>query len=372
MIDLGIGEPNPSSLPLKELRQASAHRLGLQDTSCLQYGPEEGSLSFREALAGFLSRHYKSPVRAEELLITAGASHALDLILSRLCEPGDVVWIEDPTYFFALDVFRDRDVRLVAILTDDQGLDLQAVERRLAIGAPRLLYTIPVFHNPLGVTLSSLRRRRLLELARQQGFLVVADEVYQLTGDPLLTPPPLRTVDSEVVLSLGSFSKILGPGVRLGWIEGPPALLARLRDAGVLRSGGGVSPVMAAVLESAIRLGLQDAHLSRIRALYARQRAHAISLLRRSLPPEVRFTAPDGGYYVWLVLPGHVDTTALAEEAAKLGVAFRPGPVFSLQQRFANCLRLCFTYYDEATFTTAIERLASLLRPVVSRELAHL
>ncbi|ONI78112.1 hypothetical protein ALI144C_30800 [Actinosynnema sp. ALI-1.44] len=362
VIDLGIGEPDPAALPLGQLRQAAAHRLSNADTAPLRYGPEEGSASFRAMLAEFLTRCCRVPVHADHLMITAGASHALDLVLSRLCRPGDAVFVEDPTYMFALDIFRDRPVRLVSVRVDEHGLDVDDLERMLAVEAPRLVYTIPVFHNPTGVTLSVQRRRRLMELAVEHDFLVVADEVYQLTGERDATPPPLRTVNGERVLSLGSFSKILGPGIRLGWIEAAPHHVARLRDAGVLHSGGGASPLMAAILESLIDLGFQDRFLGDLWEIYRARRLHLVDVLRGVLPAEVRFTTPQGGYYIWLELPSRIDIMTLSTQAAAYGVGFRPGPLFSRRDEFTSHLRVSFSFYNEERLSLAGERLGALLR----------
>lgn len=363
-IDLAVGEPDPSLLPAAQLQKAALHRLATPEISHLRYGPEEGSASFRELLADFLTRNYMSHVHSSNLLITAGASHALDLVIGRLCRPGDTVFVEDPTYFFALDIFRDRHVRLVPVPTDADGLDVDVLEEMLAVEVPRLIYTIPVFSNPTGVTLGAHQRGRLIELAHRFGFLIVADEVYHLIGDSRTTPPPMRSLDGTHVLSLGSFSKIFGPGVRLGWIEGPRDQLACLLQDGALRSGGGVAPVMSAIVESAIALGLQDAYLQTVRQEYAARRGHVVERLRRALPQEIAFTPPGGGFYIWLELPEHVDTRTLAVDARAKGVGFRPGASCSCRQSFANCMRLCFTNHDQAHLSVAVDRLGALLRRV--------
>jgi DNA-binding transcriptional MocR family regulator len=360
LIDLGIGAPDPALLPRALLRDAAVAALET-GTRCLEYGPEQGAVSLREALAELLTRHYRRPVVAAELLITNGASHGLDLALGLFTSPGDLVVIEAPTYFFGLDVLRDRRVRLLPAPVDTEGIDPEALAARLAGETPALIYTIPAFQNPTGVTLSPPRRRRLVELAAAYGCPVVADEVYQLVVEAGRVPPPMRAYDPERVLSLGSFSKILGPGVRLGWVECAPRYLAALRDNGVLRSGGGASPMTGAIVTAAIRNGGQDRHLATLREVYDRRRRHAVRELSRILPGEVRVDYPEGGYYVWLRLPPRVDARALQAEAVAAGVSFRPGPVFSPDGSFASCLRLCFTYYDEPRLTVAIERLGTVI-----------
>jgi 2-aminoadipate transaminase len=349
-------------MPLAELCQAAAHRLPIADPSCYAYGPEQGGAEFRADLADFLTRHYGVPVQAGELLITAGASHALDLVLTRLCRPGDTIFVEDPTYFFALGIFADRHLRVVPVPTDPAGIDVDALELMLRTKVPRLLYTIPVFHNPTGVTLPEERRRRLAGLATEFGFLIVADEVYQLTGDLAAAPAPLRTFGPGQVLSLGSFSKILAPGIRLGWVEGPPDEINALQDCGVLRSGGGVAPVMCAIVSSAIQLGLQDSFLERACRIYSSRRQHMISCLSRELPAGVRFQVPHGGFYIWLELPASSDAVAMLAAGEASGVSFRAGPSFSPGQNFRNFMRLCFVFNEEKKLTDGVVRLAELIR----------
>ncbi|MFG1698436.1 PLP-dependent aminotransferase family protein [Nonomuraea sp. NPDC049309] len=362
VIDLGIGEPQPRLLPLDSFRQAAAHRLALPGNDYLQYAPEQGWGSLRGEIARFLTGWTPHPVEPDELLITAGASHGLDLVLSRCTRPGDTIVVEDPTYFFALEVFRDRGLRVLGVPIDGDGLDVDALDELLSTERPRLLYTVPVCNNPTGVTLSPGRRARLAGLAARHDLLIVADEVYHLLGDAGPAVPSLRAAAPDRVLSLGSFSKIFAPGLRLGWIHASRERLAHLLQDGELRSAGGASPVAGAVMESALALGLQDRFLKEIRELYAARRRHMVRLLAATLPPEVTFEPPDGGYYVWLRLPGHVDTAALLPAAAQAGVAYRPGSLCSWRGGHACCMRLCFVHYDEPDLTEGCERLAAFLR----------
>ncbi len=369
IVDLGIGHAEDIVLPLEELKNAANHRLSLPDKAFLQYGPEEGSLSFRTKLAGFLSKHYKTLVCEKNLLITAGASHGLDLILNKLGRAGDTVFVEDPTYFFALDIFRDRKVNVVPIATDQDGLDIDALESQLKLHKPAFLYTIPMFQNPTGAILPAERRRRLVELARRHDFLIIADEVYQLLGNQNELPLPLPYFDDERVLSLGSFSKILGPGIRIGWIQCSSKHIEILRSCGVLLSGG-VSPLTAAILESAIELGIQDQYLSQIRSLYDSRRIFMTSLLGQTLPEEVTFVPPKGGFFIWLTLPRGLDAARLSQEAVSMNINFKPGSACSCRQNFSNCLRLCFTFYGEEKLLFACERLSKLLQIHIERESA--
>ena len=191
MIDFGVGQPSLSLLPLAALRQAAEHRLSQGDSSLLQYGAEQGDGYFRFRLAQFLAQRYDLPVEADHLLVTSGASQALDLICTRFTQPGDTIFVEEPTYFLALLIFRDYRLNIVGIPMDENGLVIEALEEKLTQHRPVFLYTIPAFHNPSAVTLSAERRERLVSLSQEHGFLVVADEVYQMLDYTVKPPPPL-------------------------------------------------------------------------------------------------------------------------------------------------------------------------------------
>ncbi|MDF5722906.1 MAG: PLP-dependent aminotransferase family protein [Rhizonema sp. PD37] len=361
-IDLGIGRPDFRLLPLAELQQAAAHRCSLADTTCLQYASEaSGSPSLRGHLADFLIRHYGSVVRPERLFITAGASHGLDLISGRFAQPGDTVFVEAPTYFLALKLFQARNLRIVSVPTDAEGVDVVALEHLLEVEKPAFLYTIPIHHNPTSVTLSVARRRKLVELAEKHEFFIVADEVYQLLNYEGETPIPFAALDNSRVFSLGSFSKILGPGLRLGWIETEPEHFSILSQCGVIQSGGGINPFTSAIVESAITLGLQDAYLARIREVYRHRCAHMIQVLDDVLPRTVSFTKPKGGFFLWLKLPQSINSNDLLTEAHAFKIGFRPGTLFSPEKDFTNFLRISFTYYNETELEWGCKQLGHLL-----------
>ena len=360
-IDLGIGRPDLSLLPLEELREAATHRFSLGDATCLQYTPIAGNPSLREHLANFLTHHYQNRVAPEHLFLTAGASHGLDLISGQIAQPGDTIFIEAPTYFLALKVFQSRHLHIVSVPTDSEGIDVVALEKLLEVEKPAFLYTIPTHHNPTGVTLSVERRGKLIELAKKYGFFIVADEVYQLLNYSGQAPPRLATFDDRQVFSLGSFSKILSPGVRLGWIETAPEHFPKLGQCGVFQSGGGVSPFISAMIESAIVLGLQDAYLDRVRTIYAQRCAHMMQVLDGVLPKSVDFVHPTGGFFVWMELPECIDSNQLLAEAHDFNIKFRPGTLFSQGGEFKNFLRLCFAYYNEGELEWACKQLGRLL-----------
>lgn len=201
-----------SELPLETLRIAAEHALSTGNTAILQYGADNGDGYFRQTLSLFLSRRYKSEVDLDSLMITAGASQALDLICTRFTKEGDTIFVEEPTYFLALLIFRDHGLNAVGIPIDEHGMRVDALEQALVQHRPVMLYTIPTFQNPSAVTMSPERRAQLVALSEQHDFLIVADEVYHLLDFGGLLPPPFASwVESGRVLSLGSFSKICAP-----------------------------------------------------------------------------------------------------------------------------------------------------------------
>jgi 2-aminoadipate transaminase len=377
-IDLALGHPSPSLLPLELLRKAAA-RLRLEDRSCLQYGYEQGDLRFRTRLARFLSWAYAPPaggrpqadgalrvshtaeVSAEELFVSGGVSQALDLICSLFTRPGDLVLVEEPSYFLALRIFADHGLRVEGLATDRHGLLPEALQERLRRSRPAMLYTVPTHHNPAGATLPADRRERILRLCREHGVLLVADEVYHLLTFSGAPPPPFGSFSGRGgVLSLGSFSKILAPGLRLGWIQGAPPLLRRLSTCGFLDSGGGLAPFTSAVVGSLLERGAQEKHLRKLRRVYgSRARALAAACAKLLEVPEGH---PAGGFFLWVRLPGIADTEALLSEARAAGVSFAPGSRFSTLGGQRDFLRLSFSYYGQPQLEEGVARLAEAVR----------
>jgi DNA-binding transcriptional MocR family regulator len=362
MIDLALGHPSPSLLPLETIRRAATHRLGADFTPYLQYGYEQGDGYFRRTLAEFLSRHYNLSVSADQLFISGGVSQALDLLCTLCTKPGDTVFVEEPTYFLALRIFSDHRLRLVSIPTDDQGLVVEAVEEKLKSIQPVFLYTVPTHQNPSGATLSPERRHRLVELSRERDFLIIADEVYHLLTYDGQAPTPMAGFLSDgTVLSLGSFSKILAPGLRLGWVQAPARLLRPLLECGTLDSGGGLNPFTSALVRSAIELGLQDAHLEQLRREYGKRLEAMKSALKTHLPGRVEFSPPRGGFFFWLRMLEGNDSTVLLSAARRKKTCFVPGSAFSGTGQLGDRLRLSFSYHPAEVLEEGVKRLAESL-----------
>ncbi len=361
-IDLSIGQPGTSLLPLASLTQAAERCLTQGNSFILAYGAEQGNWYFHNALAGFLSEQYKLSVNPDHLFTTTGISQGLDFICRLFTRPGDTIFIEKPTYSLALGIFADHRLNVVGLPMDGEGLIIEALEEELAHQTPVFLYTIPTFHNPTGCTLSATRRKKLVQLSQEYNFLIAADEVYQLLA--YKGTPPLsmaKYIEAATVLSLGSFSKILAPGLRLGWIQTHPDLMNRLATNGLIYSGGGLNPFTSAIVQSAIELGLQEKQLSYLKEVYLQRKNALNSALRENLPDSVSFVDPGGGFFTWLQLPQHVDAEKLLPEAHKHDVSFAPGSFFSPRRDLKNYLRLSFAYYEEPELVEGAKRLAAVI-----------
>ena len=361
-IDLSIGQPGTSLLPLAALAQAAEHCLTRDNSYILAYGAEQGNWYFHNALAGFLSEQYKFSVDPDHLFTTTGISQGLDFICGLFTQPGDTIFVENPTYSLALGIFADHHLNLVGLPMDKEGLIIEALEEKLAHQTPVLLYTIPTFHNPTGRTLSAPRRKKLVQLSQEYNFLIAADEVYQLLA--YKGTPPLsmaKYTETATVLSLGSFSKILAPGLRLGWIQTHPELMKKLTTNGMVYSGGGLNPFTSAIVQSAIELGLQEKQLAHLKEVYLQRKNALNTSLRSNLPDSVSFVEPDGGFFTWLQLPQRVDTEKLIPAAHKHDVSFAPGSFFSPQRDLKNYMRLSFAYYEAPELEEGAKRLAAVI-----------
>ncbi|MBW2431429.1 MAG: PLP-dependent aminotransferase family protein [Deltaproteobacteria bacterium] len=363
VIEFGAGQPSPRLLPLKLLREAAANRLGNDDASYLAYGAEQGDGFFRLELANFLSDHYQIRVESDNLFITGGASQGLDLICTLLSRPGDTIFVEEPSYFLALRIFADHGLNIVSLPMDDRGLIIEALEQKLSLHTPAFLYTIPTFHNPSSVTLAADRRNRLVQLSRQHNLVIVADEVYHLLNYAAAAPPPLAShIESIPVISLGSFSKIMAPGLRLGWIQAGAKLMNRLSGCGLVDSGGGLNPFTSGVMRSAIELGLLEKQLTDLKAVYKKRKIALSKVLMDLLPTSVRFNEPDGGFFIWLEFDDDIDAAQMLPAARKSKVGFLPGVRFSSQKGLKNYARLSFAYYDVPELEEGAKLLAKVVR----------
>jgi DNA-binding transcriptional MocR family regulator len=365
VIDLSWGHPSPRLHPLAAMQQAVAQAFASTRVAALQYGAEQGFGPLLESLAAFLSQQvaYGMDMAPTTLFLTGGASQALDLTCTLLTRAGDTVWVEEPTYYLVQRIFADHHLRVMGVPTDASGLCTEALAAMLddaTLPRPTLLYTIPTFQNPTGSVLPAARRQALADLAQRYRFTVVADEVYQLLHYGPPPPLPLVAFDTSPqgnVVSLGSFSKILSPGLRLGWVQAHPHLIQRFVSAGMVASGGGLNQFTSALVHATIELGLLAQNIATLRETYGARVQALATALQANLPQDVSFTAPAGGYFFWLSCHD-VDTAALLPLAQQAGVSYRPGPAFSAVGAFTQALRLSFALYEADELVQGVERLA--------------
>ncbi|MEE9385439.1 MAG: PLP-dependent aminotransferase family protein [Nannocystaceae bacterium] len=362
-INLALGQPSPRLLPLDALAKIATRRLTMgADPLVLQYGAALGTAPFRRDLATFLSARHDTDIRSEQLLISAGNSLAMDLLCPLLLRGGAIV-CEDPTYFLARDIPRAHTRSLVGLPVDSEGLRVDLLEARLRRRTLRVdvVYCIPTYHNPTGVTLSPGRRRHLVDLAERFDFFIIADEPYNLLHFGAPAPAPLASQDPhERVISLGTFSKILGPGLRLGWFHAAPSLIERIAAHPVLRSGGGLNPVIASIVHGALEDDFLGPHIDGLRGTLGRRASALREALLRSIP-SLRVSLAEGGYFLWLDVGDSIRASTLLRESISRGLRFTPGSVCGIEQAHETAIRLSYAFYEEAELEVAAERLARAL-----------
>jgi len=361
VIDLGVGQPQFSLLPIDLIHRAAERHFAQKDANFLQYGAEQGDGYLLRELAHFLTQEYGFPVQPETLFITNGASSGLDLTCTLFTRPGDTIFVEEPSYFLAMQIFADHRLRVVPIPIDEHGMAVEALEGELKKHHPVLVYTIPTFQNPSGHTLSEERRRRLAQLSSEYDFLIVADEVYHLLNFTALPPTPLAGYAGlGKIISLGSFSKILAPGLRLGWIQTDPARVKTFVECGLVNSGGGLNPFTSAIIMKLIESGGLKENIQKLCSVYQARSAAMDAALRKYLPGAA-YEVPQGGYFYWIRLPNGRDAQALRKRAEDFQVSFRQGVLFSSQDGLRDFARLCFAFYEADQLTAGVERLMRTL-----------
>ncbi len=364
IIEFAFGEPDPALLALGLVRRAAAAVLDDAGPAALAYGSLEGPEALRDEIARRSAAREGCSCSAADVLVSGGNSQALDQVLTVLTSPGDVVLVESPTYNLALGIMRDHPLAVAGVPLDDEGLRLDALQATLAElhaagKRARLLYTIPTFHNPAGMCLSAQRRQDLLAIAAAHELVIVEDDVYRELVYEGPAPPALWTLGGEApVVRLGSFSKTLAPGLRVGWINASGGLLARLAAAGVLESGGCVSQFGASIVGRLLASGGYDEHVAALRRSYASRRDALSAALHEHLPAGCGFVTPAGGFFIWLTLPDGLTASALLPVAEARGVAFAPGARFC-SDTDDRSLRLAFSLYDEATLKEGARRLGA-------------
>jgi 2-aminoadipate transaminase len=368
-IALMLGHPDPTTLATSEFRSAMALATDAADFyQGLQYGPDEGTSSLLELLKEKISREQGLLIGPTNIMLVAGSTNAVDMLARLYAKPGGVVLIEAPTYPDAMHIFRDHQIELHSIPMDAGGLIVSALEERLAWlkaqgKPPSFLYTIPTFHNPRGSTLSEVRRREVLELADKHALMIVEDDVYRdLSFNGPVPASFFALAHGQRVCSIGSFSKTLAPGLRLGWLAAPQDVIQTCMACGTTQMGGGASPFSAQVVAQYCRSGHWEPHIQRLRSLYATRRDLMVSALERYMPAGTTWTRPEGGFFVWLTLPSTVRAREVQRTAREAGVAVAAGEGFFLDPRDGQQhLRLAYSYAAPEDLDAGIRTLARVV-----------
>jgi 2-aminoadipate transaminase len=368
IVELGWGHPALDLLPVDGMMEATEAALRRDGAQALCYGAEQGPGRLIEQLCARLERLEGVAPPPEQMMVTGGVSQALDMLCTLLTWPGDVVLVESPVYHLALRIFRDHALELVPVPSDGGGLQVDVLEQALAAlrrqgRRPRFLYVVPTFNNPSGVTMTAERRQALVALAQNERLLVLEDDVYRELWYDSSPPPSLYTLAPVgKVVRLGSFSKVLAPGVRLGWMLAAPEIVRQCTTSGQLDSGGGLNHFAAHVVAAFVERGLLDGQVETLRKSYRRRRDALLDGLASHLPEGCGWARPGGGFFVWLRLPSGVDSDEFLPVAESAGVSYVPGARFCAGGRGQQHCRLSFTLLSPEELGEGARRLGVALR----------
>ena len=369
VISLAGGLPDTSTFPPDSYAALMRTVAGDSCARALQYGPTEGLARLKDCIVSVM--HAESMViDPDDILVTTGGQQVIDLVCKTLVDPGDVVVAEAPTYPGAIPTFSAYQADVVQITMDREGVRVDEMQDTLdqleAAGRrPKFIYTVPNFHNPAGVTMSLERRRRLVQIAAERELLILEDNPYGLLryeGEPL---PTLYSLDHEFVIYAGTFSKILSPGVRLGWAVAPPPILAKMqlgKQAADLCSSSISQYFVSAYFDA----GPWDDYVRSLLEIYRRRRDVMLDSLAEHFPREAEWTHPQGGLFIWATMPDYIDTTDLLARALQEQVAFVPGRAAYMDGRGSACMRLNFSGVGEDAIREGIRRIGEVVREQVA------
>jgi 2-aminoadipate transaminase len=368
VISLAGGLPDTSTFPPDSYASVMSTVAASSCSRALQYGPTEGLVLVKRCIAEVM-RAERMEADEDEMLVTTGAQQVIDLVCKTLLDPGDVVVCEAPTYPGAVPTFSTYQATVVQVTMDRDGMRTDELESILdgldrSGQRPKFIYTVPNFHNPAGVTLSLERRHELVRIASERELLVLEDNPYGLLryeGSPL---PTLRSLDEEFIIYAGTFSKILSPGVRLGWACAPAPVLAKMnlgKQAADLCSSSISQYFVSAYFDS----GPWEEYVSSVNEIYRRRRDVMLDALAEHFPREAEWTHPLGGLFIWATLPDYIDTTDLLARALEDHVAFVPGRAAFVDGRGGSAMRLNFSGVGEDEIREGIRRIGEVVREQV-------
>jgi DNA-binding transcriptional MocR family regulator len=363
VVSLAGGMPDVSALDSEMIEKAFLSMMSSKKNYALQYGGGQGDLRLREQIQKIMALDGVHG-SVEDITITTGSQHGLELIADLFLDAGDVVLVEAPSYVGAVGIFRHKEAHIEHVFTDSQGISpealIEAADRLRSEGKKiKLLYVVPNFANPSGVTLSAERRAKVLEICKERSILIVEDNPYGLLYFDQKPPAAIASLDSENVVYLGSFSKILSPGLRVGYVLAPPAIREKL----VLANESAIlSPASFAQMLVSEYLSISDwqGQIETFRQLYKTKRDAALEALAQYLP-RIETTVPTGGFFLWLTLPEGLNSKEMLPLAVNELVAYTPGTAFYGDGRGANNIRVCFSHPSAENVKVGIKRLSNVV-----------
>ena len=361
VVSLAGGMPYVEAIPKQDVIRVVEEVLDEHGSMSLQYGGGQGQLPLRERLVGLMAEEGVE-ADAQDMVITSGAQQALDLVAKIFLDPGDEIVVEAPAYVGALSAFSAYEPRYVQIQLDDEGMIVEQLEEALLRGArPKLVYTVPNFGNPAGVTLSHARRERLVTLCREAGIPILEDNPYGMLRFEGEAEPCLRSLDPENVIYLGTVSKVFSPGVRVGWALAEQSVTQRLILAKEAADLCGSSLNQLITERYFANEDRWRGNLSSLVDTYRQRRDAMVAALEEHFPSDATWTHPSGGFYVWVTLPDYFDSQALLAAAVERRVAYVPGTAFYPDGRGKDRMRLAFCYPPPSDVIEGIRRLGLLL-----------
>ncbi|WP_058953419.1 PLP-dependent aminotransferase family protein [Clostridium tyrobutyricum] len=361
IISFAGGLPNPLSFPIKEVEEASIKVLNENGSDVLQYSTTEGYRPLREYIAQRYLKRFGLKVDADEILITNGSQQGLDLLGKIFLNKDDNVLIERPGYLGAIQAFSIFEPVFNSVPVNNDGVDIDLLEKSLAMNSPKLFYTVPNFQNPSGTTYSEKNRKAAADILKKYDTILIEDDPYgelRFIGEDL---QPIKTYLGDKSVMLGSFSKIVAPAMRLGWICAKGEIMEKLitaKQAADLHTNYYSQRVVHQFL---MDNDIED-HIKKIRKLYKGQRDCMVSMIERYFPEGIKSTKPEGGMFLWVTLPEGISSLELFDLAAKENVAFVPGDPFYVNVKGSNTLRLNYTNSDEKSIEEGIKRLSRAIR----------
>lgn len=365
IISFGGGLPAPELFPSEGLMEACKKVLRDKPHEALQYATTEGYMPLRELIAERMNK-IGVPCDAGEILITGGSQQGLDIVGRVFLEPDVYVITSKPTYLGAIQAFNAYNPLYVTQPSDDQGFVVSGLEELIKKYSPRLIYLVPTFQNPDGRTIPEDRRKVILDLAVKYNLPVIEDDPYSELSFGGIIPPHMKAMSPENVIMLGTFSKLLAPGLRVAWLIAPKGTAfdrcVKMKQGADLHT----NTFAQYVIYEFIKTGALDEHLKIIRKTYSRRRDLMVELMRKHFPAEVQFTEPKGGLFLWVSLPEKVDTSEILAKAVELDVAYIPGFAFYPDGDGRNTMRLNFSKPTESEIEIGIPRLAQLFKDVLA------